>query len=166
MSNESNLEFNIRLAVTQDLKSLVAFNVALASETEGINLNLEKLKTGVESVLKNADHGFYLVAEDRETKQVVGQMLITYEWSDWRNAVFWWMQSVYVDRVWRKRGVFRKLCEYVLNESLRHEHIAGVRLYVEQGNHIAKKVYQRLGLNLAPYYIFQKDYLLSGYGPD
>ncbi|MCY3728403.1 MAG: GNAT family N-acetyltransferase [Nitrospira sp.] len=153
-------DFHIRLAEPRDLESLVTFNLALARETEGRQLDRTMLQAGVESLLADASKGFYVVMEHRPSGQTIGQMLITFEWSDWRNAVFWWLQSVYVQKEWRRRGVFKKLYDYVLREGKRQGNVAGIRLYVEQDNTVAQGVYKQAGLSTAPYKMFETDFIL------
>ncbi|MCY3955081.1 MAG: GNAT family N-acetyltransferase [Nitrospira sp.] len=153
-------DFHIRLAEPRDLESLVTFNLALARETEGRQLDRALLQAGVESLLADASKGFYVVMEHRPSGQTIGQMLITFEWSDWRNAVFWWLQSVYVQKEWRRRGVFKKLYDYVLREGKRQGNVAGIRLYVEQDNTVAQGVYKQAGLSTAPYKMFETDFIL------
>ncbi len=153
-------DFHIRLAEPRDLESLVTFNLALARETEGRQLDRTLLQAGVESLLADASKGFYVVMEHRPSGQTIGQMLITFEWSDWRNAVFWWLQSVYVQKEWRRRGVFKQLYDYVLREGKRQGNVAGIRLYVEQDNTVAQGVYKQAGLSTAPYKMFETDFIL------
>lgn len=156
--NQSDL--HIRLAEPRDLESLVTYNVALASETEDRHLERSLLENGVKSILADASKGFYVVMEHRPTGQIIGQLLITFEWSDWRNAAFWWLQSVYVHKDWRRQGVFKTLYDYVLAEGKRQGNVAGIRLYVEQDNVVAQGVYAYVGLASAPYKVFETDFIL------
>ncbi len=156
----NHAEFHIRLAESRDLEALVTFNLALAKETEGRQLEQARLQAGVEAILTDSSKGFYVVMEHRPTEQTIGQVLITFEWSDWRNAVFWWLQSVYVQKKWRRHGGFKMLYDYVLREGQRQGNVAGIRLYVEQNNAVAQAVYARLGLSRAPYHIFETDFIL------
>jgi predicted GNAT family acetyltransferase len=87
--------------------------------------------------------------------------MITYEWSDWRNAAFWWIQSVYVDPKWRRKGVFSRMHQTVMQEARGRTDVCGVRLYVDQDNPIAHATYERLGLNRSAYQIFESDFVLS-----
>lgn len=153
-------DFHIRLAEPRDLESLVTYNMALASETEGRQLERSLLRSGVESILADSTKGLYVVMEHRPTGEMIGQVLITFEWSDWRNAVFWWLQSVYVHKEWRRRGVFKQLYDYVLAEGKRQGSVAGIRLYVEQDNAVAQKVYGDAGLSATPYKVFETDFIL------
>ena len=162
MNQKPLSDIHIRLAESRDLESIVTFNAALAWETEGRRLEQPLLHTGVQAVLADATKGFYVVMEHLPSGQIIGQLLITFEWSDWRNAAFWWIQSVYVQKEWRRRGVFKKLYEYVLQKAERQGNVAGLRLYVERDNAAAQKVYDRAGLAAAPYRMFEKDFILPG----
>lgn len=160
MNKKPLSDVRIRSAESRDLSSIVTFNAALAWETEGRRLEQPLLEAGVQAVLADATKGLYVVMEHLPSGQIIGQLLITFEWSDWRNAVFWWVQSVYVHKEWRRRGVFKKLYEYVLQKAERQGNVAGLRLYVEQDNAAAQKVYDRAGLSTAPYRMFEKDFIL------
>ena len=92
--------------------------------------------------------------------RTIGQLLVTFEWSDWRNGVFWWLQSVYVHKEWRRRGVFKTLYDYVLRKAECQGNVAGIRLYVEQDNAVAQGVYAHVGLAAAPYKVFETDFIL------
>jgi len=153
--------FSIRLATEDDLESLVRFNTALAWETEHRRLDLQRLTPGVQAVLNNPHRGFYVVAEAMTKARVVGQLLITFEWSDWRNGVMWWIQSAYVQKDYRRQGVFRLLYNHVLNQAQTEGTVAGVRLYVEQDNLIAQQTYESLGLAQAPYRVYERDFVLT-----
>ncbi|MEO1848661.1 MAG: GNAT family N-acetyltransferase, partial [Pseudomonadota bacterium] len=100
-------ELNVSKAITNDAQILAQFNIAMARETESLKLDLPTVLAGVHGVFEETAHGFYLVA--RLAGKVVGALLITYEWSDWRNGRLWWIQSVYVLPQWRSQGVFRAL---------------------------------------------------------
>lgn len=148
----------------EDLDSLVAFNAAMALETEGRVLDRHRLRQGVEAVLVSPARGFYIVSETQGVHhpRVVGQLLVTYEWSDWRNGTFWWIQSVYVAPQWRRRGVYRRMHEYVLRETRARPDVCGVRLYVEAGNTAAQAAYERMGLAPSTYRVFERDFVSSG----
>jgi len=161
MTRVPNQEIRIRQATLHDVHAVAEFNTALAQETEGKQLEPSRLQQGVKAVLDNPEHGFYLIAEDVSSGKAIGQLLITYEWSDWRNGVFWWIQSVYVHKSWRRRGVFRNLYQYVMEEARKKKTVAGVRLYVEKENRLAQQVYQELGLLPAGYHVYELDFVLS-----
>lgn len=149
----------IRKAAPGDAALVTEFNAQLALETEDLSLNRELLRGGVERVLGDpADtaKGVYWLAE--VSRQVVGQLMITYEWSDWRNGWFWWIQSVYVKKEWRGRGVFQALYQFVEEQASEQSDVCGLRLYVEGRNAAAKKVYQRLGMEHTNYEVFEVDF--------
>lgn len=156
----------VRPAGLDDVDVLVNFGAALAQETEARILDRDRLRRGTLAVLESSARGFYLVAELHEGswKAVVGQLLVTYEWSDWRNATFWWIQSVYVHPDWRRRGVYRRMHESVLAKGRAQGDVCGVRLYVEQENKAAHAVYRRVGLSCSPYLIFEEDFVLARRG--
>src|SRR5678815_5803987 len=102
---------NIRIAGANDADAMVEFNQAMALETEGKLLDPDVLRKGVEAVFADPQKGFYVVAEDSGT--IVGGLMVTYEWSDWRNAWFWWIQSVYVLPEYRGRQIYSQLYDFV-----------------------------------------------------
>ena len=155
------------MAVPDDIQAMVRFNAALALETEERTLSEKLLRQGTQHLLDSSSHGFYVVAEipDGVGKKVVGQLLVTYEWSDWRNGVFWWIQSVYIEKEWRKVGVFRRLFEFIRDEAQQRSDVVGLRLYVEKDNTSAKTVYEKLGLDLTPYHMYEIDFILGSEQP-
>jgi len=155
MSESPSPTLRARQAMPDDLEILVEFNAAMARETEGKALDRDRLRAGVAAVLTDGDRGFYLVAESAGT--VVGQLLVTFEWSDWRNGYFWWIQSVYVAPEHRRRGVYRMLETRVRDEARRRGHVCGLRLYVARGNRIAQRVYANLGMRRSQYEMFEVD---------
>jgi ribosomal protein S18 acetylase RimI-like enzyme len=164
-SEESNLasptsEVRIRKATLNDVQAVVDFNTALAWETEGKQLEPLRLKLGVSAVLVDSKRGFYLIAEEVSSGKPLGQLLLTYEWSDWRNGVFWWIQSVYVHEGWRRRGVFRRLFQSLMEQMKEQQAVVGVRLYVEEGNRLAQQVYKKMGLCSAGYQVYELDMVL------
>lgn len=146
----------MRRATPEDLDTLVRFNAAMAEETEGKALELARLRSGVAALFQDPNRGFYLVAEIGG--QVAGQLLVTTEWSDWRNAFFWWIQSVYVAPVYRRRGVYRALHRYLQAEAQRHGDICGLRLYVERSNQVAQQVYSSLGMARSHYDLYEIEF--------
>lgn len=153
------MEVTVRRARQADRDIIARFNAAMAEETEGIRLDPARVAAGVEAVLADPAKGFYLVAETQG--RVVGQLLVTFEWSDWRNGYFWWIQSVYVDPEYRSRGVFRKLYSEVMRRARSDDRVCGLRLYVEKENQRAQSAYERLGMRSAPYRIYEVDFVLS-----
>ncbi|MEQ1793310.1 MAG: N-acetyltransferase [Nitrospira sp.] len=154
-------EWNIRPGRLDDVERLVAFSQAMALETEGRRLDADRLHRGTRALLNSRIHGFFIVAELPQTRQVVGQLMITYEWSDWRNASFWWIQSVYVDPAWRRQGVFRHMHAKVIEQAKDDPGVCGVRLYVESENRVAQDVYRRVGLKPSSYSVFETDFVLG-----
>jgi len=146
--------FKIRPAIAADAATIVAFNDAMARETEGHAPDSETLRCGVEALLADADKGRYFLVEHEG--RVVGQTMLTTEWSDWRNGEFWWIQSVYIEPEFRRRGVFRKLYRHVLQLAQTDEQCCGLRLYVERENEKAQQTYRALGMQPARYAMFEK----------
>jgi ribosomal protein S18 acetylase RimI-like enzyme len=152
--NTSQVEIRIRAARAGDIDDIVRFNAAMALETEHRVLDVEVLRGGVEAALGDARHGFYLVAES--AARVVACLLITYEWSDWRNGQWWWLQSVYVDAQFRRHGVFRALYDEVERRVRAAPGAIGLRLYVERDNRRAQQTYAALGMHETDYRLFEK----------
>lgn len=149
-------EITIRQATLEDTEFLVAGNAAMALETEARALDIHLLRAGVCALFDDPTRGFYLIAE--LAGRPAGQMMITYEWSDWRNATFWWIQSVYTLPESRRRGVFKALYAHVDAQARQRPDVCGLRLYVESHNHRAQSVYHRCGMREAVYRMFETDY--------
>ncbi|MCS6874887.1 MAG: GNAT family N-acetyltransferase [Pyrinomonadaceae bacterium] len=149
------MRLNIRLAQKSDISFLIKFNQAMAKETENKLLDHDIVKSGVEAVFEEKGKGFYVVAENHEG-QVLGCLMITFEWSDWRNAWFWWIQSVYVLPEYRGKGIYRKLYEFVKQKATLEGNVCGFRLYVDKENKIAQKVYEKLGMKHSNYLMFEE----------
>jgi GNAT superfamily N-acetyltransferase len=145
----------IRRAGPADEAALVDFNRAMARETEGRELDPARVTAGVRAVLRDPGHGFYLVAE--ADGAVLGGLLVTYEWSDWRNARFWWVQSVYIRPPARRRGLYRRLYGAVRERARASGGVCGFRLYVERENRIAQGVYEGLGMRRSDYLLYEED---------
>lgn len=143
----------IRLGQIRDTAALTRFNVAMAWETEQKRLDEVTVAGGVRTLIDNASAGFYLVAE--HGGQVVAGLLVTYEWSDWRNGVFWWIQSVYVLPEYRRRGVFTRLYRHVESMARARGDVCGLRLYVEQNNAAAQATYKNLGMDETHYDVYE-----------
>ncbi|MBA4020367.1 MAG: GNAT family N-acetyltransferase [Pirellula sp.] len=151
---------NIRDARPSDAPTIVDFNIRMAWETEQKRLDPTKITPGVAAVLSRPELGRYFVAEnvtERES-EVIGQLMITYEWSDWRNGNFWWIQSVYVREDTRGQGVFRALYEHVERLARADAGSCGLRLYVEHANERAKGVYRKLGMQPSDYVFYEIDW--------
>ena len=146
----------IRDAMPPDLPFIVAANTALAAETEGQDLDPALLEAGVRAVLQDPALGRYYLAE--KDRQVIGQLMTTFEWSDWRNGLFLWIQSVYVLPPHRGDGVFRALFGHLEATARSDARICGIRLYVDRGNERAQSVYGRLGMHLSNYGLMETVY--------
>ncbi len=143
------MPISIRLAGSADTAVIVEFNRLLALETEGKVLEIPTLTRGVAACLADPMKGLYYLAESNG--EAVGQIGLTYEFSDWRDGWFWWIQSVYVAREFRRQGVFRALYEHVHQAARSDATVVGLRLYVEKSNHIAKQTYLGLGMRESEY---------------
>ena len=149
-------EVEILRAVSGNVPILVEFNLEMARETEGKELDPAVLLAGVKGVFENPGRGFYLVAVSGDG--VVGSLMVTKEWSDWRNGDFWWVQSVYDRPDFRKQGAFRKLYEKVREMALEEKGVCGCRLYVEKENASAQAVYERRGFRETHYRLFEDSF--------
>lgn len=143
----------IRIATLRDLDALVSGNVRMALETERLTLDADTVRAGVRALLENQVPGTYWVVE--EEGAVVAQLLVTHEWSDWRNRDMWWIQSVYVPPECRGRGLYRKFYAFVVGEAKRAG-AGGVRLYVDASNERAQAVYSALGMDGGHYRVFER----------
>jgi ribosomal protein S18 acetylase RimI-like enzyme len=151
----SEATFSVRRAAARDREVLVEFNLAMARETEAKELSPEVLRAGVAHFIERPQYGFYVVAEDGG--RVVGSLMITYEWSDWRDGLFWWIQSVYVRPADRRRGVYRRLYEHVKRLAAADDgEVRGFRLYVEKENRAAQQTYERLGMSETHYKMYEE----------
>ena len=147
----------IRKARLEDLDRIIEFNVKMAEETEGKILDKKVVRQGVRNVLNDEAKGFYLLSEyDRVRKVIAGQLMVTFEWSDWSNKNYWWIQSVYVDKEYRNKKVFSSLYGTVSKMALSERSVGGLRLYVDKNNDSAKLVYRSLGLKKTDYEIYEK----------
>ena len=135
---------------------MVSFNQAMALETEGKKLDSEILRSGVEAVFRDDKKGFYAVAE--ANGKIVGGLMITFEWSDWRSRWFWWIQSVYILPSHRGRKIYRLLYEFVKEKAEQQKDVCGFRLYVEKENVNAQKVYEKLGMNQSHYLMYEETF--------
>lgn len=146
---------NIKIANTSDAASLVEFNQAMAFETEGKRLDDEKIASGVAAVFGDANKGFYVVAEDENG--IVGGLMVTYEWSDWRNAWFWWIQSVFIRPEARGQKLYSKMYDFVKARAAEAGNVCGFRLYVENDNIHAQKVYDAVGMKASHYLMYEEE---------
>lgn len=143
----------IRKARGSDRDSIVRFQEDMAWDTEHYKLDHDTVSKGVEAVLNNEALGIYYVAVIKN--EVVGSLLTTYEWSDWRNGTVLWIQSVYVDSSHRKKGVYGALYNHIKSLVALDESLKGIRLYVDESNRSAQEVYARLGMNGEHYRVFE-----------
>lgn len=147
-------EITIRAADEADHEALVAFNRAMARETEDHELDAETLARGVARLLADPALGFYAVAE--RDGHVVACLMVTTEWSDWRDGSFWWIQSVYVAPDHRRQGLYRRLYAYVKERAAAAGGVCGFRLYVERENDVAQRTYAALGMREARYRMYEE----------
>lgn len=145
----------IRLATADDTTTLVEFNRGIARETEGRELDLTTVTHGVSRFLSQDDYGFYTVAELDGT--LAGSLMITYEWSDWRNGVIWWIQSVYVKAEFRRRGIYAALYGNARQLAAERGDVCAFRLYVEKDNTVAQQTYRKLGMAETHYRVYEAD---------
>jgi ribosomal protein S18 acetylase RimI-like enzyme len=153
-SNCVTEELLIRKAELRDATAIAGFNRSMALETEARTLMQERVDAGVLRLLSDASLGFYVVAESRA--QLVGCLMVTNEWSDWRNGLFWWIQSVYVEPGWRRQGIYRRLYDFVRGLARSDPGVCGFRLYVERENTAAQRTYASLGMTQTGYLVFEE----------
>ena len=148
------IDIKIREAEKFDIPVIAKFNQALAKETEDIQLDSETLASGISNAL-NREECHYFLAE--LNGKVVGQTMITYEWSDWRNGIMWWIQSVFVSPEYRGKGVFRALFHHVEKLAKKHPDVKTLRLYVMKNNLPGKNTYEALGMMDSDYVVYEKE---------
>jgi len=142
----------VRKATTSDAASIIGFQLNMALETEGIRLDPGIVSQGVKAVFSDHSRGQYYIAETGG--KVVASLLITYEWSDWRNSTVWWFQSVYVVPEYRRQGIFRRMYGHI-RQLAEEQDIAGLRLYVETRNTSAQNTYHALGMSSGHYAFYE-----------
>ena len=145
---------NIRRATAKDTLTLAHFNIAMARETEDHALDPEIVWAGVARLFDQPEQGFYLVVESEGS--IVGSLMITQEWSDWRDGLWWWIQSVYVSPTFRRKGVFSALYREVNTLARQEKQVCGLRLYVEKDNTAAQQVYEQMGMTQTPYRVYEQ----------
>ena len=146
----------VRPATGADVAVLVEFNLAMARESEDKGLEPARLRRGVASLLATPQDGFYLVAD--ADGRPAGSLMVTFEWSDWRDGRFWWIQSVYVVPAARRGGVFRALYDHVATLARSTPGVVGLRLYVELDNESARRTYESCGMHDGGYRIMEVDH--------
>ncbi len=147
------MDIKIREAVASDAELIARYNALLAIESEGMQLAPDVAKAGAEAMFAEPSRGRYWLAAVDGT--VVGQLMLTYEWSDWRNGMVWWIQSVYVNGDYRRRGVFSALYRHVESLARQDPEVCGLRLYVERDNARAQTTYEALGMRMTDYLVMQ-----------
>lgn len=147
------MEPKIRLAKIDDSLTIAAFQIRMAIETENLQLDTETVGKGVNAVFEKPELGQYFVAE--KDGQIIASMLTTFEWSDWRNAQVWWLQSVYVIPEFRRQGIFKRMYEFIKILAENDENVGGIRLYVDKTNVRAQEVYKAVGMNGEHYQVFE-----------
>lgn len=150
------MELSIRTAGPEDWELVADYNCRLARETEDKELDRSKIEPGVRAVLSDGDRGTYYLAES--AGETIGQLMITREWSDWRNGWFWWIQSLYVRADARGHGVFKALYQHVEAEAAAAKDVCGLRLYVDEDNERAQAAYDRLGMQRSRYEFFEMEF--------
>ncbi|WP_166423182.1 GNAT family N-acetyltransferase [Paraglaciecola sp. 20A4] len=143
----------IRKAQVSDINALVNFNQLMAKETEDMELDGDTLTLGVSNLINDVSKGFYLVAE--VDSQVVGSLMVTTEWSDWRNSEFWWIQSVYIVPKFRRKGLYSALYNEVKSLGDKAQNVCGYRLYVERENRVAQRTYEALDMHESHYLMYE-----------
>jgi GNAT superfamily N-acetyltransferase len=147
------IDIIIRQANLTDAAVIADFNIRLAMESEGLRLDPVVVKAGVAALLADPAKGVYYVAEVNGI--VAGQLMITYEWSDWRNGNLWWIQSVYVKQDFRRRGVFRELFKHLESLARGQKDVRSLRLYMHAENSTARSSYENLGMERTQYEVFE-----------
>lgn len=144
---------SIRKASLADVETIARFQEAMALETENLRLDPATIRAGIQAILQDPAKGQYFLATDEAG--VSGSLLITYEWSDWRNSTVFWIQSVYVIPENRRKGIYKMLYRHVKELAMRSANVAGIRLYVDRTNSTAQKTYASLGMNGEHYQVFE-----------
>jgi GNAT superfamily N-acetyltransferase len=148
------MPLTVRAATNADLSTIVEFNQSLANETEAKTLDPQVLTAGVEAGFADPNKAAYFIADDAGA--VVGMLMLTREWSDWRNGWLWWIQSVYVRQSHRRQGVFRSLYDHVYRLASADPTVIGLRLYMEENNEVAARTYRGVGMSPAGYVVFER----------
>lgn len=143
----------IRTATLEDSTTIAHYNLHLAKESENLILDINRVTAGVSWFIAHPEQGHYFLFE--EDKNIIGQLMITYEWSDWRCGMFWWIQSVYVHPSHRNKGVFKSLYTYVKERCEADPLACGMRLYVEKNNVSAQSTYEKCGMHKTHYDVYE-----------
>jgi len=142
-----------RLAQPSDAEAIAANNLSLAKELENLHLSKEEAEKGSKAVLMDKQKGFYLVAE--QDNNIIGQLFITTEWSDWRNKAIWWIHRVFIKKPWRKKGIFTHLFN-TAKQIAEKQQVYAIRLYLWKTNKTALTIYHHLGFKETDFLILQK----------
>ena len=148
---------SIRPAHDKDLDAIVSNNLAMAHETEGKHLDKLVARNGAQAVLADPQKGFYLLAES--SGRMLGQLQVTFEWSDWRNGNFWWIQSVFVHPEHRRQGVYSALHKHLIQMAKDRKGVCGIRLYTSKNNLTAQATYMSLGMQQSRYALYEEVFL-------
>jgi ribosomal protein S18 acetylase RimI-like enzyme len=143
----------VRLAKPGDAAEIVDFQIKMAMETEDLELDFAIVEKGVRAVFQDATKGQYHVVEDEG--KLISSLLLTYEWSDWRNGIIIWLQSLYVLPAYRRQGIFKQMFEYLQAQINKDESLKGLRLYVDKSNHLAQRVYEAMGMDSQHYQMYE-----------
>ena len=146
----------IRTGEAYDAAAIAEFNAAMALESEGVVLDMDVLTAGVQAALADRGKAFYLLAS--VDGNPAGQLMVTYEWSDWRNGWIWWVQSVYVKPEFRRQGIYRRLYRRLEAMAAKRGDVSGIRLYVMRENTGAKRTYESLGMHHSEYDLYETDF--------
>lgn len=157
------MSIHIRYGEEMDASILGGFQLQMAEETEEMQLMEETVVDGVLQLIRDRNKGFYLVAEN-ELRDLVGCLIITYEWSDWRNGWIWWIGSLFVEKAYRKQGIFRLLLDRVL-ELAGPQEVRAVRLYMDKENEAARAAYIRSGFKASNYEVLEFDGVVGEMAP-
>ncbi|MCK9451354.1 MAG: GNAT family N-acetyltransferase [Bacteroidales bacterium] len=147
------MSIEVRNASLPDKEVIASFQEEMALETEGLRLDAVQIRAGIVAVFQDKSKGRYFVAEN--DGEIIASLLITFEWSDWRNAWVYWIQSVFVKKSFRRQGVYRKMYAHIKALALADKSVGGIRLYVDKTNTNAQKTYSQLGMNGAHYQVFE-----------
>lgn len=147
------MDILIRKAYESDLNKIIAFQKAMAKETENLELDLETLTQGVQNLFNDSKKGYYWVAEING--KIAGSLMTNYEWSDWRNGNVVWIQSVYIKKDFRKQGIFKSMYQHLKTWVEDSDNLMGLRLYVDKTNTNAQKVYEAIGMSAEHYTMYE-----------
>lgn len=150
----TNNSFEIINATAEETEAIVQFQMAMAQESEGTSLDLERLRNGVSKAMEDPAKGEYLVA--KSNGKTIASLMLTKEWSDWNAQWYLWVQSVYVLPEFRRQGVYKTMYEKVKTIA-KEQNISQVRLYVDTTNYPAQQTYQRLGMKQTHYLMYEEN---------